>query len=94
MESEVFTPLLEQFLLTPLVAWVRHPNEPFYGNLSKAINQGIPNTCPVFDDRFGVYCHIFQVKAAGHSSGNDGTKLSEYIELLDGVYLNEIMLEM
>nr|XP_046209990.1 girdin-like isoform X7 [Oncorhynchus gorbuscha] len=54
MESEVFTPLLEQFLLTPLVAWV---------------------------------------KAAGHSSGNDGTKLSEYIELLDGVYLNEIMLE-
>uniref|UniRef100_A0A8C7G7L6 Coiled-coil domain containing 88A n=1 Tax=Oncorhynchus kisutch TaxID=8019 RepID=A0A8C7G7L6_ONCKI len=54
MESEVFTPLLEQFLLTPLVAWV---------------------------------------KAAGHSSGNDGTKLSEYIELLDGIYLNEIMLE-
>ncbi|KAM9395763.1 girdin isoform 5-T6 [Salvelinus alpinus] len=54
MESEVFTPLLEQFLLTPLVAWV---------------------------------------KAAGHSSGNDGTKLSEYIELVDGIYLNEIMLE-
>ncbi|XP_071249514.1 girdin-like isoform X3 [Salvelinus alpinus] len=54
MESEVFTPLLEQFLLTPLVAWV---------------------------------------KAAGNSSGNDGTKLSEYIELLDGIYLNEIMLE-
>uniref|UniRef100_A0A8C7UXI8 Coiled-coil domain containing 88A n=1 Tax=Oncorhynchus mykiss TaxID=8022 RepID=A0A8C7UXI8_ONCMY len=55
MGSEVFTPLLEQFLLTPLVAWV---------------------------------------KAAGHSSGNDGTKLSEYIELVDGIYLNEIMLEM
>uniref|UniRef100_A0A3P8XFG9 Calponin-homology (CH) domain-containing protein n=1 Tax=Esox lucius TaxID=8010 RepID=A0A3P8XFG9_ESOLU len=54
MESEVFTPLLEQFLLTPLVAWV---------------------------------------KASGHSSGNDGTKLSEYIELVDGIYLNEIMLE-
>ncbi|XP_041739308.1 girdin isoform X3 [Coregonus clupeaformis] len=54
MESEIFTPLLEQFLLTPLVAWV---------------------------------------KAAGHSSGNDGTKLSEYIELVDGIYLNEIMLE-
>uniref|UniRef100_A0A673Z5H3 Coiled-coil domain containing 88A n=1 Tax=Salmo trutta TaxID=8032 RepID=A0A673Z5H3_SALTR len=54
MGSEVFTPLLEQFLLTPLVAWV---------------------------------------KAAGHSSGNDGTKLSEYIELVDGIYLNEIMLE-
>ncbi|KAL0964528.1 hypothetical protein UPYG_G00325200 [Umbra pygmaea] len=54
MESEVFTPLLEQFLLTPLVAWV---------------------------------------KAAGHSSGSDGSKLSEYIELVDGIYLNEIMLE-
>uniref|UniRef100_A0A4W5LUY5 Coiled-coil domain containing 88A n=1 Tax=Hucho hucho TaxID=62062 RepID=A0A4W5LUY5_9TELE len=44
MESEIFTPMLEQFLLTPLVAWV---------------------------------------KAAGHSSGSDGTKLSEYIELVD-----------
>uniref|UniRef100_A0A4W5LS99 Coiled-coil domain containing 88A n=1 Tax=Hucho hucho TaxID=62062 RepID=A0A4W5LS99_9TELE len=54
MESEIFTPMLEQFLLTPLVAWV---------------------------------------KAAGHSSGSDGTKLSEYIELVDGIYLNEIMLE-
>ncbi|XP_040905765.1 girdin-like isoform X3 [Toxotes jaculatrix] len=54
MESEVFTPLLEQFMLTPLVCWV---------------------------------------KAVGQSTVTDGTKLSEYIELVDGIYLNEIMLE-
>lgn len=24
----------------------------------------------------------------------DGSKLSEYVELVDGIYLNEIMLEM
>lgn len=32
MDSEVFTPQLEQFLLTPLVAWVRKLNHflPFY----------------------------------------------------------------
>ncbi|XP_063348103.1 girdin-like isoform X2 [Pelmatolapia mariae] len=54
MENEVFTPLLEQFMLTPLVCWV---------------------------------------KTVGHSTVTDGTKLSEYIELVDGIYLNEIMLE-
>ncbi|XP_032408988.1 girdin isoform X3 [Xiphophorus hellerii] len=54
MENEVFTPLLEQFLLTPLVCWV---------------------------------------KSVGHSTVTDGIKLSEYIELVDGIYLNEIMFE-
>ncbi|XP_028982993.1 girdin isoform X3 [Betta splendens] len=54
MESEVFTPLLEQFMLTPLVCWV---------------------------------------KTVGHPTVTDGSKLSEYIELVDGIYLNEIMLE-
>ncbi|XP_034408035.1 girdin-like isoform X2 [Cyclopterus lumpus] len=54
MESEVFTPLLEQFMLTPLVCWV---------------------------------------KTVGQATLTDGTPLSEYIELVDGIYLNEIMLE-
>ncbi|KAM3606914.1 uncharacterized protein V6R79_025505 [Siganus canaliculatus] len=54
MESEVFTPLLEQFMLTPLVCWV---------------------------------------KTVGQTTVTDGSKLSEYIELVDGIYLNEIMLE-
>ncbi|XP_055018784.1 girdin isoform X4 [Boleophthalmus pectinirostris] len=54
MESEVFTPLLEQFMLSPLVCWV---------------------------------------KTVGQLTVTDGTKLSEYIELVDGIYLNEIMLE-
>ncbi|XP_045925965.1 girdin-like isoform X3 [Micropterus dolomieu] len=54
MESEVFTPLLEQFMLTPLVCWV---------------------------------------KTVGQPTVTDGNKLSEYIELVDGIYLNEIMLE-
>ncbi|CAL1577892.1 unnamed protein product [Knipowitschia caucasica] len=54
MESEVLTPLLEQFMLSPLVCWV---------------------------------------KTVGQLTVTDGTKLSEYIELVDGVYLNQIMLE-
>ncbi|CAL8254448.1 unnamed protein product [Lota lota] len=54
MESEVFTPLLEHFMLTPLVSWV---------------------------------------KTVVHPTTSDGSKLSEYIALVDGIYLNEIMLE-
>ncbi|XP_037536043.1 girdin [Nematolebias whitei] len=54
MENEAFSPLLEQFMLTPLVCWV---------------------------------------KTAGQSTVTDGSNLSEYIELVDGIYLNEIMLE-
>ncbi|XP_046884675.1 girdin isoform X1 [Hypomesus transpacificus] len=54
MENEVFTPLLEQFMLTPLVSWV---------------------------------------KTVGQQSVHDGSKLSEYVELVDGIYLNQIMLE-
>ncbi|KAM8852578.1 girdin isoform 3-T3 [Synchiropus picturatus] len=54
MDSEVFTPMLEQFMLTPLVSWV---------------------------------------KTVGRPTVTDGSKLSEYIELVDGIYLNEIMLE-
>ncbi|XP_035386243.1 girdin isoform X2 [Electrophorus electricus] len=54
MENEVFTPLLEQFLVTPLVAWVKTVVQP---------------------------------------ATNDCSKLSEYIELVDGSYLNEVMLQ-
>lgn len=36
----------------------------------------------------------FQVRTVGQPKVSDGTKLSEYIELVDGIYLNEIMLEM
>uniref|UniRef100_A0A8C5BJ78 HOOK N-terminal domain-containing protein n=1 Tax=Gadus morhua TaxID=8049 RepID=A0A8C5BJ78_GADMO len=54
MDSEVFTPLLEDFMLTPLVSWV---------------------------------------KTVIHQTTSDGSKLSEYIALVDGIYLNEIMLE-
>ncbi|XP_017285940.1 girdin isoform X3 [Kryptolebias marmoratus] len=54
MENEVFTPLLEQFMLSPLVCWV---------------------------------------KTVRQATVTDGSKLSEYIELVDGIYLNDIMLE-
>uniref|UniRef100_H2LH98 Coiled-coil domain containing 88A n=1 Tax=Oryzias latipes TaxID=8090 RepID=H2LH98_ORYLA len=54
MENEVFAPMLEQFMLTPLVCWVR---------------------------------------TVGQLKASESNKLSEYIELVDGIYLNEIMLE-
>ncbi|KAJ8264251.1 hypothetical protein GJAV_G00147000 [Gymnothorax javanicus] len=54
MESEAFTPLLEEFMLTPLVTWV---------------------------------------KTLGQLGEKDGGKLSEYIELVDGIFLNEMMLQ-
>ncbi|XP_046698716.1 girdin-like isoform X3 [Silurus meridionalis] len=53
MDSEVFTPQLEQFLLTPLVAWVQTVLQP---------------------------------------SPSDRSSLSLYMELVDGSYLNEVML--
>lgn len=34
------------------------------------------------------------MKTVGQSTVTDGSKLSEYIELVDGIYLNQIMLEM
>ncbi|XP_039594558.1 girdin-like isoform X3 [Polypterus senegalus] len=52
MDSEVFTPQLEQFMLTPLVTWIK--------------------TCGSFTTK-------------------DGGKLAEYMELVDGVYLNDVM---
>ncbi|XP_030052306.1 girdin isoform X2 [Microcaecilia unicolor] len=54
MESEIFTPLLEQFMATPLVIWVKT-----FGALVK---------------------------------GN-GTNLDEYVALVDGIFLNEVILQ-
>ncbi|XP_061545619.1 girdin-like isoform X3 [Phycodurus eques] len=54
MESEVFSPLLEHFMMSPLVCWV---------------------------------------KTVGQPTVTDGSKLSEYVQLMDGVYLNDVMLE-
>ncbi|KAI2657370.1 Girdin [Labeo rohita] len=53
MEHEVFTPLLEDFLQSPLVCWVK-------------------TVSPL---------------------GSDGSHLSEFMTLVDGVYLNDIMIE-
>lgn len=36
----------------------------------------------------------FQVRTVGQLKASESNKLSEYIELVDGIYLNEIMLEM
>ncbi|NXF34170.1 GRDN protein, partial [Nyctibius bracteatus] len=54
MENEVFTPLLEQFMSSPLVTWV---------------------------------------KTFGPLAGGNGTNLEEYVALVDGVFLNEVMLQ-
>ncbi|XP_072783467.1 girdin isoform X14 [Taeniopygia guttata] len=54
MENEIFTPLLEQFMSSPLVTWV---------------------------------------KTFGPLAGGNGTNLEEYVALVDGVYLNEVMMQ-
>uniref|UniRef100_A0A8C0XJW8 Uncharacterized protein n=1 Tax=Castor canadensis TaxID=51338 RepID=A0A8C0XJW8_CASCN len=54
MENEVFTPLLEQFMSSPLVTWVKT-----FGPLAAA----------------------------------NGTNLDEYVALVDGVFLNQVMLQ-
>ncbi|XP_064916014.1 girdin isoform X13 [Columba livia] len=54
MENEIFTPLLEQFMSSPLVTWV---------------------------------------KTFGPLAGGNGTNLEEYVALVDGVFLNEVMLQ-
>ncbi|XP_034283235.1 girdin isoform X1 [Pantherophis guttatus] len=54
MENEIFTPLLEVFISSPLVTWV---------------------------------------KTFGSLAGQNATNLEEYVALLDGVFLNEVMLQ-
>ncbi|XP_043911229.1 girdin isoform X2 [Protopterus annectens] len=54
MDNEIFTPLLEQFMSSPLVVWV---------------------------------------KTFGPLAGGNGGNLDEYVDLLDGIFLNEIMLQ-
>ncbi|XP_065256987.1 girdin isoform X4 [Emys orbicularis] len=54
MENEIFTPLLEQFMSSPLVTWV---------------------------------------KTFGPLAGGNGSNLEEYVALLDGIFLNEVMLQ-
>ncbi|KAM4867638.1 girdin isoform 5-T5 [Thomomys bottae] len=54
MENEIFTPLLEQFMTSPLVTWV---------------------------------------KTFGPLAAGNGTSLDEYVALVDGVFLNQVMLQ-
>ncbi|XP_054543717.1 girdin [Talpa occidentalis] len=54
MENEIFTPLLEQFMTSPLVTWV---------------------------------------KTFGPLAAGNGTNLEEYVALVDGVFLNQVMLQ-
>ncbi|XP_024071277.2 girdin isoform X2 [Terrapene carolina triunguis] len=54
MENEIFTPLLEQFMSSPLVTWV---------------------------------------KTFGSLAGGNGSNLEEYVALVDGIFLNEVMLQ-
>ncbi|XP_042307707.1 girdin isoform X1 [Sceloporus undulatus] len=54
MENEIFTPLLEVFISSPLVTWV---------------------------------------KTFGPLAGRNATHLEEYVALVDGVFLNEVMLQ-
>lgn len=89
MESEVFTPLLEQFMLTPLVSWVSGVR-----NLSVACRTDPSRMLCVFYISTVLTCVSLQVKTVGQLATSDGSKLSEYIELVDGIYLNEVMLEM
>ncbi|XP_075798617.1 ankyrin repeat and SOCS box protein 3-like isoform X1 [Microtus pennsylvanicus] len=55
MENAIFTPLLEQFMTSPLVTWV---------------------------------------KTFGPLAAGNGTNLDEYVALVDGVFLNQVMLQM
>ncbi|XP_061481737.1 girdin isoform X2 [Rhineura floridana] len=54
MENEIFTPLLEVFISSPLVTWV---------------------------------------KTFGPLAGGNATNLDEYVALVDGIFLNEVMLQ-
>ncbi|XP_006868075.1 PREDICTED: girdin isoform X3 [Chrysochloris asiatica] len=54
MENEIFTPVLEQFMTSPLVTWV---------------------------------------KTFGPLAAGNGTNLDEYVALVDGVFLNQVMLQ-
>lgn len=93
MENEIFTPLLEQFMSSPLVTWVSAHFPParslgslFQGSLAAGERGGAGVTV--------LLLLLFQVKTFGPLAGGSGTNLEEYVALVDGVYLNEVMLQM
>jgi len=78
--EEVFTALLEDFLQSPLVCWV-----------SARFIRSFMCVC-VCCLRVHV-CVCLQVKTVSRLQ-SDGSHLSEFMTLVDGVYLNDIMLQM
>lgn len=95
MENEIFTPLLEQFMSSPLVTWVS-----VHFPLTRSwFDLLIVREEPCGRERGGLGVTVlllllFQVKTFGPLAGGNGTNLEEYVALVDGVYLNEVMLQM
>lgn len=87
MENEIFTPLLEQFMTSPLVTWVRKMSFMIY----------LAVLFVAAEMEVGVHVVIillFQVKTFGPLAAGNGTNLDEYVALVDGVFLNQVMLQM
>uniref|UniRef100_A0A803VTD8 Coiled-coil domain containing 88A n=1 Tax=Ficedula albicollis TaxID=59894 RepID=A0A803VTD8_FICAL len=87
MENEIFTPLLEQFMSSPLVTWVSDHFPPLRRSRVYSLFErgGVGVTV--------LLLLLFQVKTFGPLAGGNGTNLEEYVALVDGVYLNEVMLQ-
>lgn len=87
MENEIFTPLLEQFMTSPLVTWVSVVVFiVYFAALFVAAEMEVGVRV--------VMIILFQVKTFGPLAAGNGTNLDEYVALVDGVFLNQIMLQM
>lgn len=82
--------LLEQFLQSPLVTWVSRA-----GRRGGCRRGGPRRAVGPFRRRLQPPCPSSrQVKTFGALSSGDEDNLGVYMELVDGVVLNKIMLEM
>lgn len=94
MENEIFTPLLEQFMSSPLVTWVSGCSLWHRWLLLLLLLLHY-----LWPQRWrwalrAVMILLFQVKTFGSLAAGNGTNLEEYVALVDGVFLNQVMLHM
>lgn len=84
MDNEVFTPVLKKFTRSPLVTWVS------VGFFLLACHSLVSFSLAL--------CHhpvtAFQIRTFGPLAEENGNSLEEYLTLVDGVFLNEVMLQM
>uniref|UniRef100_A0A8C5PKE2 Coiled-coil domain containing 88A n=1 Tax=Leptobrachium leishanense TaxID=445787 RepID=A0A8C5PKE2_9ANUR len=92
MENEIFGPLLENFLASPLVIWVSGAwfSGPFFKRFDSSSADASKAKISCMNP---LYVFFLQIKTFGSLVKGKGTLLDDYVALVDGVFLNEVMFQ-